>query len=212
MDNFEYRPHSTCYEYVVASLPVLSQNWKANPKLAVDEIVNEIKELCSRKDVAIVDFMMKAYDRDQLTKEFYEEAAKSENRFIREFFEFDRQVRNCKVKYLNRSLGVAETEGIVLLREDETVDEMTTDLIMEVLNRKDLIERENGLDAIMWEKIDQITTYDYFDMNVVLAFLAKLQIINRWLKLDEAKGREMFRALVEEVRGTFKGVEFNDNQ
>ena len=37
-----------------------------------------------------------------------------------------------------------------------------------------------------------------------------MMIIQRWLKLDEQTGREMFRRLVEEVRGTFKGVEYND--
>ena len=38
----------------------------------------------------------------------------------------------------------------------------------------------------------------------------KMMIIRRWLILDEATGREMFKKLVDEVRGTFKGVEYNE--
>ena len=38
--------------------------------------------------------------------------------------------------------------------------------------------------------------------------MVKLKIVSRWLKLDEAAGREMFRELVSEVRSTFKGVEY----
>ncbi len=46
-------------------------------------------------------------------------------------------------------------------------------------------------------------------MNVILSFILKLHIIDRWHILDEQTGREMFRKLVDEVRGTFKGVEYN---
>ena len=60
----------------------------------------------------------------------------------------------------------------------------------------------------MWDKIPEITTFNYFDLEAVLAFVAKLHIIDRWLALDEEAGRAMFRTLVNEVRGTFKGVEY----
>lgn len=61
----------------------------------------------------------------------------------------------------------------------------------------------------MWDKIDEMTTYDYFDIEAILGFLAKLHIVERWYILDEKTGREMFRKLVDEVRGTFKGVRFD---
>ena len=63
---------------------------------------------------------------------------------------------------------------------------------------------------MMWNKIDELNTFDYFNVSTVLGYIAKLKIIDRWLKLDEATGREMFRQLVSEIRGTFKGVEFNE--
>ena len=51
-------------------------------------------------------------------------------------------------------------------------------------------------------------TFHYFDLTVILGFIVKLKIIDRWMKLDEATGREMFRELVDEVRGTFAGVKY----
>ena len=42
--------------------------------------------------------------------------------------------------------------------------------------------------------------------------MAKMMIIRRWLILDEETGRAMFKRLVDEVRGTFKGVEYNENK
>ena len=42
-----------------------------------------------------------------------------------------------------------------------------------------------------------------------LGIIVKMMIIRRWIILDEQTGREMFKKLVDEVRGTFKGVEYN---
>ena len=58
----------------------------------------------------------------------------------------------------------------------------------------------------MWEKIDNLTTFDYFDIEAILGFIAKLQIVMRWRRLDPQTGREMFSRLVNEVRGSYTGV------
>ena len=78
------------------------------------------------------------------------------------------------------------------------------------LNRTDILARERALDDLRWEKISAINLFDYFNIDTILGFIARYQIILRWLRLDEATGRRLFRKLVEEVRGTFKGVEYNE--
>ena len=78
-----------------------------------------------------------------------------------------------------------------------------------VLNAGDILSRERGIDDLMWEKISNLTTFNYFDIDAILGFITKLNIVARWYKLDEQTGREMFKRLVDEVRGTFKGVEYN---
>ena len=78
-----------------------------------------------------------------------------------------------------------------------------------VFSQKDILSRERGIDDLMWEKISSLTLFNYFDINVILAFITKLNIVARWFRLDEQTGREMFKKLVDEVRGTFKGVEYN---
>ena len=44
----------------------------------------------------------------------------------------------------------------------------------------------------------------------VLVVMLLCVFIRRWLLLDEEAGRAMFKRLVDEVRGTFKGVEYNE--
>ncbi len=65
------------------------------------------------------------------------------------------------------------------------------------------------LDRYRWDRITEMTTFHYFDMDVILGFLAKGMIVGRWSSLDREKGAELFRRYVDEVRGTFKGIDFN---
>ena len=75
---------------------------------------------------------------------------------------------------------------------------------------KDILARERGIDDLYWDKIDEITLFDYLNFSKILGMVVKMMIIRRWLILDEERGREMFKRLVDEVRGTFKGVEYNE--
>jgi len=193
------------YEYIIASLPVLAPDDREGPDF--DSAVGQISDLLSEKDRAQLDLLLKGFDDDTLGEDFYKEALQSRCRFIKEYFNFDLAVRDAKVRYLNRALGRPAGEDIFMEAEGEIEEMPRVELI---LSREDILQREKDLDNLMWEKIDTITTFDYFDLDAVLAFVTKLRIISRWMVLDEENGRAMFRKLVSEVRGTFGGVRFND--
>ena len=48
---------------------------------------------------------------------------------------------------------------------------------------------------------------EVFTIDQILGFVAKLQIVARWLRLDPQTGRELFRQLVEEIRNNKKSIE-----
>lgn len=197
------------YYYIIASLPVLSHDWKPGEHTP-DAIRSEILEQCSAKDRRTIELLENGFSDENLTADFYRSALADRNRFIRDYFRFDLNVRNAKVRYLNEALGRDPKKDVIVLDEDKPQDEFEeVSRLDAVLHGKDILERERGIDDLMWEKIDEMTTYDYFDIEAILGFLAKLHIVERWYILDEKTGREMFRKLVDEVRGTFKGVRFN---
>lgn len=76
-----------------------------------------------------------------------------------------------------------------------------------IFENRNILEKEQLLDKFKWDYITDMNPYGTFNMDVILAFLAKGKLIDRWNKLDRQMGEEMFRRLVDEVRGTFKGVE-----
>ena len=195
------------YEYLIAGLPVLSKDWSANSSVSVDSLIEEIKNGCSKKDNVLIDSLLDGYKEENFNEDFYKSMLRHKNSFIREFFTFDLRVRNAKVRYLNEQLGRTTDKDIFLETEGEFEE---SEALMSVLYGDNLIDRELGLDELMWNKISELNIFEYFNINVLLGYISKLKIIGRWLSLDEKTGKEMFRRLVEEIRGTFKGVEFNE--
>ncbi len=195
------------YQYIIASLPVPNKDIRPGDVSRSAELLAFIREHCSREDNTLIDRLLDGYDESKLGQAFYETALSGADRFIREFFTFDLRVRNAKVRFLNKALDRPVDQDIFLEPEGEFPE---AEKIAAVLQDKDILARERGLDGLMWAKIDEILIFDTFNIDVILGFIAKLKISDRWLTLDEQTGREMFRRLVQEIRGTFKGVEFNE--
>ena len=191
------------YEYIIAGLPDIAPDWKGADAAGVEAIVQEIRELCSKEDNALIDVLIAGFDGANLDLEFYQKALKAKNSFIRDYFKFDLNVRNAKVRYLNRALERPADTDIFMEAEGEFEEAQKLDA---VLNQEDILSRERGMDGLMWSKIESITTFDYFDINVILGFIARLNIVTRWLKLDPETGKQMFARLVEGVRGSYTGI------
>ena len=196
---------SANYEYIISSLPAISLDWKYGEGASYDSYVRWIRSQLGAGDAKALDTLLSGFRDENLTAEFYEAAVSDRNRFIREYFTLDMNVRNGKARFLNKAFGRPEGQDTIDVGTGEFTEEAK---LQDALNAGDLLQRERKLDQLMWDKISEMTTFDYFDIEAVLAFVAKLHIIDRWLSLDEESGREMFRSLVEEVRGTFKGVNY----
>ena len=212
------------FEYIISSLPYLTVDYKYAEGQGFRSVVEEIRADLSDKDADTLDFLLKGFDADQLNEDFYAQALKHPLRFVREYFRFDLNLRNAKVRFLNRELGrPAEMDLVTGLGSD---DDEGLDIdgyrfsggefeeegaVADALSQESLLGREKALDDVCWTKIGNLETFHYFDLTAVLAYVAKLHIVNRWLALDEEKGRELFRQLVQEVKGTFKGVNYKES-
>lgn len=193
------------YEYIISSLPAISLDWKFGEGASFETYVDWIKSQLSEADIKVVDRLLDGYKDENLTREFYEAALKDGNRFLKEYYTFDLNVRNGKARFLNKAFERPLDQDTIKLETGEFAE---SPRLEEALNAPDLLSRERGLDSLMWDKILEINTFDYFDLEGILGFIARLHIIGRWFALDEKTGREMFIRLVNEVRGTFKGVKY----
>lgn len=187
------------YEYIIACLPELQEDWKQSRGLDPDAVTAEIRSQLNGKDIEVFDFLMSGFEDDNLCEDFYARALRSRNTFIREYFSYDLGVRNTKVSYLNKELDRPEGTDTIVLEGHEFED---VDAAWDVLSRTDILERERGLDDLMWSRIEELTQMHVFDLDVILGFEARMKIVERWLKLDPKTGWEMFRKLVDEIRKT----------
>jgi len=190
------------YVYIVAGLPELTSAYEGSD-FDYKALRDSIAELLSEKDQKLVELLEEGFDESTLGADFYTKAAKSKNRFIREYFDFDARLRNIKVEYLAKRLG-KKAEDYTIEMPDADFDEAAQ--IVAVMDDADFVEREQKMDELKWEKASDIARMDYFNMNAILAFLVKAKTVQRWAELDPAKGSEMFGKLVAEVRGSYEGI------
>ena len=211
------------FEYIISSLPYLTADYKYEEGQGFYTVLEEIKENLGEKDTQTLDFLLDGFNPKKLDADFYDQALKSTLKFIREYFRFDLNLRNAKVRYLNQALGRPEDMDILTGKGEEDQEGLDIDgyrfrggefeeelKVKSALDSPSLLDRERDLDDITWEKISSLETFHYFDITAVLAYVAKLHIVDRWLALDEEKGRELFHKLVQEVKGTFKGVNYTE--
>ena len=150
-----------------------------------------------------MELLLESYNPDKLDASLYRKAFKSPSSFLRSHFLFDLQLRNTRVEYLNAALGRPEGKDTLILEELEDRDFEQKEEVEAVLAGNDIIARERGLDLLMWNHIEESTVHDFFDIDAILAFTAKLKIIDRWDKLDPQTGAELFRRMVTDIRATY---------
>ena len=142
---------------------------------------------------------------------FYEEIeASSKNKFTRAWWRFDQILRNIQSAWMCRKLDMSMEEQLVGwdeeveyfvknnlpdfgLRREVPLGDQIFNLLDEDIN---ILEREFRFDQIRWQLADELTTFNYFDIDKVLAYLAKADILDRWLKLDKERGTALFDGLV----------------
>ncbi len=197
------------YEYIVASLPVLRPEDSRSDNVNAEALIAEIREQLSGRDQAVLDQLLAGYDAEQLTEDFYRQILRHKNRFLREWFRFDLDLRNATVGYLNHQLHRAPDHDKILLEEREVEEFPELEAAERILRGADILQRERGLDELRWHKVDEITLLDYFDLETLLGYVAKLKIIDRWLQLDPDSGRALFRRMVEEIRTTYDNKKQN---
>ena len=193
------------YVYIVAGLPELTANYEGG-SFDYAAVKESIMELLSEKDQQLVELMEEGFNEDSLSAEFYDKVAKSKNRFIREYFDFDGRLRNMKVSYLAERLGKKGEDYMVELPEADFEEGKQ---IQEILADADFVDREQRMDELKWEKASDIARMDYFNMNAILAFLVKAKTVQRWAELDAERGQEMFHKLVQEIRGTSANLDLS---
>lgn len=146
---------------------------------------------------------------------YYAECAASKSRFLREWAEFDRTLRNVAAAAVARTLDraidsvtVGGGDVVEQLHRSSAADfglrgELAyIDAVIAAVNdEQNLVEKEHKIDLVRWDYAAELASFDYFNINAVLSYLVKINIVARWSILDVKRGREMLERLMAELDG-----------
>ncbi len=145
-----------------------------------------------------------------LFEAYYEECARSKSGFLAEWAAFDKTLRNVSAAVTARRLDVAVAD--VIVGADEFTSNLTRssaadfglkgelpwiDTLLNALAEDvNMIDKEHRIDLLRWNYTEELTAFDYFNIDVVLAYLIRVNLVHRWCALDVERGREMYKRLV----------------
>lgn len=73
--------------------------------------------------------------------------------------------------------------------------------IIKIADETDPVAKEKKLDAFKWLWLDEHTFAEPFDIVALIAYLARVEMLDRWALLDVEQGRERFTQIIEDLRG-----------
>jgi hypothetical protein len=76
--------------------------------------------------------------------------------------------------------------------------------IVQIFEIENILDRELKIDNHFWKFLDEVTFFNYFTIEKVLAFVQKIFIGERWYELDKEKGQQIFNQLLEELQSNFE--------
>jgi len=127
------------------------------------------------------------------------------NEFVRDYFIFQQNLRNVVVALRARQKGLDPSEyligegEVVNILSSSTAEDFGLSLefpwIESLIKAETPHERQAMVEQIQWDYLDEHAGPDPFDFRVILAYLLKLEILERQLALREDKGMEIVRRL-----------------
>ena len=146
---------------------------------------------------------------------YYALCQRKGSRFLKSWSAFDCNLRNVTAALTARELGRSVEE--VTVGSGEIVEQLERSsasdfglrgelsyldtLIAALQDEQNIIEKEHKVDMIRWNESLELSVFDYFDLNAILAYLVRLNIVARWSLLDAERGRELFNRLMQELDG-----------
>ena len=154
---------------------------------------------------------------NQLTWMYYNYVLEVDNSFLQAWFEFNLNVNNIisafnvrKYKLSKESAYIGNNLITEALKRSTLKDfGLSNDFeFMEKLQSIDesgnAMEREKAVDLLRWNYLDELNTFNYFSIEVLIAFVIKLFMVDRWIQLDPETGRKMFKQIINDLEKSYE--------
>ncbi len=155
--------------------------------------------------------------QDRLNALYYEYALNCSNEFVRNWFEFNMNLRNllsaqtCKKYRLDvKPFLVGENEVSAILAQTNARDFGLSgvfdyaDEVLRLGEENNFLERENKIDLLKWRYLDEQVFFHYFSMEKVFSYMVMLETLERWQRLTQENGEQRFKEMSEQLQNSFE--------
>jgi hypothetical protein len=172
---------ASSYPYLISSLPML--HFGANPPFAFEDFLQTCKGLIPDKDFDIVSLCA--------NEALWERPVSQET--LKVWIAFEVGLRNELVKIRSSRRKI---EPAKYLRSDGSDDTALYHIAINSHRILSLIESEKFLDQARWHRLDELSFGHYFDLDALIVYALKLQILWRWEKVSRADKQEILEKVL----------------
>ncbi len=178
-----------------------------------EEELEEHAETINKGDDEEDKFDFELRPEDRLAMLYYDYAMGCGNAFLEEWFELNLHIKNILAAITCRKLGwdpsnfiVGQSDLVKKLRTSHARDfgiDQEVEFLSTVLNigeETDITKRERQLDLLKWEWLEESVFHKVFTVEKLLCYYLELQIIERWVMLDDVQGEKKFRQIVASLK------------
>lgn len=169
------------YYYLIASLPMLHFGMKM--PFSYEVFIEKCKSELSQDDMDILERVSIKPSED----------IDDRLALLKEWKRFDRNLRNELARNRANKKGKDHNRYI---RGNEGPDPFIAPLAHWAVNQDSPMEAELYLDKIRWEKIEEIKTGHYFDIEYLASYGLQLKILERWSRINSGEGAKILNELI----------------
>ncbi|MEG0500017.1 MAG: DUF2764 family protein [Rikenellaceae bacterium] len=140
---------------------------------------------------------------------YYDFVEHNDKGFVRDWCNSDRNIRNITAAHKARSLGLNAEK--YLIGNNHVTEQLKTNSapdfglknevpfveeLIGILSNDNILKKESDLDLLRINIIEDMNTFNYFNIDVILGYYLKIAMIERWLALDPKLGHELFEKIV----------------
>jgi hypothetical protein len=157
----------------------------------------------------------------KLTCLYYSCILQTKNEFLKNWFRFERDLRNILTTINARKYGYDGERHLIPVKFDNEVYEIllkagakvdllhdevpyVKEIIQIATAEMNMTEKEKAVDNLKWKFLDESTVFEYFTIERILSFIIKLGIVERWSKLDHETGEALFHKLVNDLKMSYE--------
>ncbi|HPE87765.1 MAG: DUF2764 family protein [Bacteroidia bacterium] len=152
-----------------------------------------------------------------LTQAYYEQVTQCKNPFLSQWFNFELTLGNiltalnCKKHAIDAGkqlIGSNELTHTLAKSASKDlgigVEVPEVEKIVQIFESEGILQREKSYDLFRWNWLDQHTLFHYFSIEVIISYVIKLMMVERWMNLDRQTGTAMFERLMNDIETSYQ--------